>query len=99
MAEDAHERRMWMMMALLALWLAVYGYSIMSLWNAGQMTGGASRFAAFLGWQGAAGILAFAVWGVGRGFPKRTGIRHISSAPLGLALAMALLVLGVGALT
>ena len=99
MADAGHESRLWMMMALLALWLAAYGYSIVYLLNTDPATGSANRFTGFLGWQGAAGIFAFAIWGVGRGFPRNTGIRRISSVPLGIALAMALLVLGVGALS
>ena len=97
MAVDGHERRLWILMGLLALWLAAYGYSIVVLLGADQPADsavqGLSRWAGFLGWQGVAGITAMAIWGVGRGLTKRTGIRRISSVPLGMALALVILVL------
>ena len=97
MAADGHERRLWILMGLLALWLAAYGYSIVVLLDTDRATGsvvqGLSRWTGFLGWQGVAGITAAAIWGVGRGFPKRTGIRRISAVPLGMALALVILVL------
>ena len=97
MAEDGHERRLWLVMGLLALWLAAYGYSIVIILGADPATDGATRspgrWTGFLGWQGVAGITALAIWGVGQGFPKRTGIRRISAAPLGMALALVMLVL------
>lgn len=97
MTEGGHERRLWILMGLLALWLAAYGYSIVVLLGTDPPMDGVARstdrWTVFLGWQGVAGITATAIWGVGRGFPKRTGIRRISAVPLGMALALVILVL------
>ena len=85
-------------MALLALWCAAWAYSIVFLINVEPIgdgfTRGLNRVSGCLGWQGVAGMLAFAVWGVGLGFPKRSGIRRISAVPLGMALALILLLIG-----
>lgn len=99
---QGHERRLWLLMVLLALWLAAYGYSVIFVLSTqvegSGFTRGLGRISGFLGWQGVAGTLAFASWGVGRGFPRRTGIRRISAVPLGMALAVIFLILGAVAL-
>jgi len=86
-------------MAMLALWAAAWGYSfVFALSTVAQgdgFTRGLNRIAGFLGWQGVAGMFAFACWGVGRGFSIGSGIRRISAVPLGLALALVIVVLGV----
>lgn len=86
-------------MLTLALWLVAWGYSVVFVISADPtgdgFTRGLNRISGFLGWQGVAGMLAFAVWGVGLGFPKSSGIRRISAVPLGMALALILLIIGV----
>ena len=85
-------------MVMIALWLAASAYSVAFLINVEPtgdgFTRGLNRVSGFLGWQGVAGMLAFAVWGVGLGFPKGSGIRRISAVPLGMALALILLLIG-----
>ncbi len=87
-----------LLMALLALWLGAYIYSVVVLVAAGPEVEATlpylKRDIGFLGWQGVAGIIAFGCWGVGWSFPKGTGIRRISGLPLGMALAMVLVISG-----
>ena len=92
------DRRVGALMALMALWLAAYGYSVLLL--LGLVAGGATeplpearRSAGFLGWQGIAGMLAFGCWGLGRGFAPGRGIRRVAAVPLLLALALAVVLL------
>ena len=49
-----------------------------------------SGWAAFLGWQGVAGALAFAVFGVSRQWPPEASVRRMAIGPLLLAGAVAL---------
>jgi hypothetical protein len=44
---------------------------------------------AFLGWQMAAAIPAFAAWAVGRHWPRGSEMRRLSGMPLRLAVALA----------
>ncbi len=94
----AAERRTMVLMALMALWLAAYGYSIIHLITTAPIgsgfTRGLNRFTGFLGWQGVAGMLAFGCWGIGWSFPKGSGIRRASAVPLVLALALVLVIIG-----
>ncbi len=83
-----------LLMVLLALWVAAWGYSIFFLTLSPDKDGGITRSVGFLGWQGVAGILAFGCWGIGWSFPKGSGIRRVSAVPL--VMALALLVVGLG---
>jgi hypothetical protein len=89
---------MFLLMVMFALWLAASAYSVVfliSIEPSGDgFTRGMNRVSGFLGWQGVAGMLAFAVWGVGLGFPNGSGIRRTSAVPLGMALALILLLIG-----
>ena len=92
MTEDRQDGRAFLLMVLLAVWLATYAFSVSLLLvdggaGAGPAVGG-GRIFAFLGWQGIAGLIAFASFAVGRGFPKGSGVRRISGVPLGMALAV-----------
>jgi hypothetical protein len=49
---------------------------------------------AFLGWQLAAALPAFAAWAVGRGWPKGSGVRQVARVPLQLALGLAAVIGG-----
>jgi len=94
MAQNRQETRALLLMVLMALWLAAYGYSVyygLRTDPTGDgFTRGLNRVTGFLGWQGVAGILAFACFGVGRSFPKGSDIRRISAVPLGMAVALIL---------
>lgn len=98
MADDKEDTWTLLLMALLALWLAAYGYSIIFALTApaegSGFTRGTNRIAGFLGWQGVAGILAFGCWGLGWSFERGSGIRRISVVPLWMALVVILLIVG-----
>ena len=91
-------RRLWLMI-LGAAWALAWAGSFVAFW-AVEPTGegfvrGMNRVMAFLGWQGVAGMLALALWGVARGWPKRSPVRRWSAVPLGLALLLVAGILGV----
>jgi len=98
MDEQKNQATLLLLMAMLALWVAAWGYSFVFVFftdaQGDGFTRGLNRITGFLGWQGIAGMFAFACWGVGRGFPAKSGIRRISSLPLGLVLALGVVVLG-----
>ncbi|MEE9387564.1 MAG: hypothetical protein V3U96_03055 [Paracoccaceae bacterium] len=92
MGKDSGQAKTLLLMVLLALWLAVYAYSVLFLLNPpGKVIAdgpGLSPMTGFLGWQGVAGMFAFACWGIGWSFPKGAGVRRVSGVPLGLAVAL-----------
>lgn len=93
MAETGDEMRKFVVMALLALWVAAWGYSLVPLFadiTGDGFTRGLNRLKGFLGWQAIAGMIALALWGIGRGLPRRSGARRIIGVPLGMALALLL---------
>lgn len=98
MNERRDETRTLLLMVLLALWLGAWGYSVYYLLTTApegsSFTRGMNRISGFLGWQGVAAMLAFACWGIGWSFPKGTGIRRVSMVPMGMALALILVVAG-----
>ncbi len=82
------------LMGLLAVWMAAYGYSLSWLFSPDPAATGLARFSGFFSWQAVAGTVAFACWGVGWSFPKDSGIRRVSRMPMGLALALLLVLAG-----
>lgn len=86
---------------LLAGWALAYAYSVLeaaTVWNAAAPFDLSLRdrpVLHFLGWQGVAGVLAVAVYGVSRLWPRGAAARQIGSLPLLLAL---LLIAGIAAL-
>ena len=92
MNKNSRETRTLLLMALLALSLAAWGYSVVLLVAAGEA--GPGRMVGFLGWQAVAGMLAFACWAVGWPFAQGTGIRRVSGVPVVMAFALGLVVLG-----
>ena len=96
MAESRDDTRKFIMMVLIALWAAAWGYSLVAVFadpTGDGFSRGLNRVKGFLGWQGIAGMIALALWGVGREFDRNSGLRRISGVPLGMALAL-LLALG-----
>jgi len=94
--EDSQTRQFWLMV-FLAIWVGAFGYSFTFLMiepTGSGFTRGMNRTAGFFGWQGIAAMLAFALWAIGRSFPKRSGVRRISAVPLGMTLALILILLG-----
>lgn len=91
MAQD-NDTRMLLLIGLAALWVLAYGYSF-SVFTLTEPAGdgfvrGMNRVRAFFGWQGVAGMLAIAIWGLGRQWPKGSPARRFSGIPIGLALAL-----------
>lgn len=79
-------------LVLMALWMAACLVAAWAmLFRIAPAVGFGNRETA-LGWLGIAGILAFAIWGIGFGLPKDNGIRRMSPAPLGLCAAIVVLV-------
>ena len=89
-------RRLWLMV-LTALWVMVWGGSFVAFVltePAGEdFVRGFNRVATFLGWQGIAGVLAIAIWGVGRGWRRGSPPRRLSRVPLTLAILLLLAIL------
>ena len=85
-------RRLWVTV-LYASWAIAFGYSFFAFWTTvpegDGFVRGANRVGAYLGWQGIAGMVALALWGVGRGWPKGAPARRLTAVPLGLALLQA----------
>ena len=73
-------RRLWVVI-LFALWALAFGYAFVAFWitppEGDGFTRGSNRVLSYLGWQGIAGMIAVAVWGVGRGWPKGRGARSL----------------------
>lgn len=85
MDDDSDQSRLFLLMVVVAFWAAAAVYSIYFLIfvePAGDgFTRGLNRASGFWGWQGVAWLFALAAWGIGRGFPKASGIRAISRVP------------------
>jgi hypothetical protein len=90
MGEDA--KRL-VLMGLVTLWAVFWGMSVYAFATGeagtGGPGGGSPRMAAFLGWQMAALLPAFAAWAVGRQWPTDSGVRQVARVPLRLSLGLA----------
>jgi hypothetical protein len=90
MEEDA--KRL-VLMGLVALWAVFWGLSVYAFATGeagtGGPGGGSPRMAAFLGWQMAAMLPAFAAWAFGRQWPRDSGVRQVARVPLQLSLGLA----------
>ena len=75
---------------LIAAWVFAFVFSFISYAN-----GGESAVMTFLGWQGICGLLAIAVFGVSRAWPKSTPVRQLSLVPLVLAIVVAVLIFSI----
>jgi hypothetical protein len=89
MGEDA--KRL-VLMGLVALWAVFWGLSVYAFATGeagtGGPRGGSPRMAAFLGWQMAALLPAFAAWAVGRQWPADSGVRQVARVPVRLSLGL-----------
>lgn len=97
MSDGSQDGKSLVLMALLAIWAAAWVFSLVQVFaepTGDGFTRGMNRVTGFLGWQGVAGVVALGLWGLGRGFPKGSGVRRISAVPLGIALALALALVG-----
>lgn len=80
------------LMALLALWAVLWGWSFVAYATTPPadmgFTRGLNRVTAFFGWQLAALLPAYAAWALGRRWPKGSGVRLATRVPLQLGLAL-----------
>jgi len=82
------ERRLWFMV-IGAAWVVAFTLSlVVSLPTDVDRKGFSPDMPAFLGWQGIAALLAFALWAVGRVWPQGSNVRRLSAAPLWLAVLL-----------
>lgn len=96
---DPGDGQRFLLTALMAIWLAAFLYAFVSFATSAP-TGegfvrGANRVMSYLGWQGIAGMIAIAVFPVGRRWPKGSAIRTMASVPLGIAVLHILAIVGV----
>ncbi len=82
-----------MLTVFLAAWVMAYGYSLFGLpaFFAARASVGAldlSQALHFLGWQGIAAVIAFAVNGVSKLWPRGSSARQLGGLPLLLALLL-----------
>ena len=88
-----------MLTVLFAAWFIAFGYSfvafIMTEATGSGFTRGSNRVLQFLGWQGVAGVLSVAIFGVSRHWQRGSGVRVLGVAPLGLALCLVIAIFGV----
>lgn len=91
MSEPSDTSRL-LLTVLYAVWIAAFLLSFYVF----ATSEAASRVVLFLGWQGVAGTVGFAIFGVTRSWPKGSGVRRLGGMPLGLA---ALVALGLGGIS
>ena len=81
-------RRFWLT-AFYAGWVAVFAWSFVAYARAPYegrgFPDGLMKPAVFLGWQGVAGCLAVAVFGISRAWPKGSPVRGMALVPLAVA--------------
>ena len=91
-------RRLWVI-CLFAAWFLTFGYSFVAFWTTpaeGEgFVRGMNRPLVYLGWQGIAGMIAVALWGVGRGWPKGASTRQLTAVPLVLGLLQVAGIIGI----
>lgn len=89
---ERRERPIFLLTLLYSLWLLSFAYSFVRFFTIEPVVveSGSSmeRMMAFLGWQGIALVLAVAVWAMGRGWSRRSGVRRLTLLPIGLAFLL-----------
>lgn len=76
---------------LLAAWVLAFGYAFYGVWYDrlfGGIAGNMGPVTHFVGWQGVASVLAFAVFGVSRDWPKGSGLRVMCAVPMVFAILL-----------
>ena len=88
-----------LLMVLYAAWAICFAYAFVAYARAPYegpgFPDGLNKPAVYLGWQGIAGMLAIAVFALGRAWPKGGAVRSLTAVPLGLAVLHILLIGGV----
>lgn len=98
MADEPSDSRRFGLTLLVAIWAMAFVYAFVAAAMAEPPDGGSlalGRARAYLGWQGLAGLLAIAVLGVGRRWPKGSSVRRLSLVPLAIAIFHAVAIGGV----
>jgi hypothetical protein len=94
MGEDA---RRFVLMGLLTLWAVAWGLSILAfatIPSDEETAWGSARMMAFLGWQLAATLPAFAAWALSRSWPRESGVRAVARIALQLSVGLVAVVGG-----
>lgn len=91
-------RRNWIWL-LLALWITLYAASFIVA-HATAPTGdsflrGMNRLMVFFQYQGLAAVVAVLIWWNGSAFAPRSWSRRLTRAPVGLAVALVLVIVGI----
>lgn len=81
--------RRFLLTAVYAAWAMVFVYAFVAYARAPHDA------TVYLGWQGVAGMLAVAVFGIGLGWPRGTSVRGVTAVPLIVALLHLLAIAGV----
>lgn len=101
--ESVSDGRLFLLMAVYAAWVIVFVYSFVAFARApiegAGFPDGLSRAAVYFGWQGLAGTLAIAVFGIGTGWPKGSAVRRLAALPLVPALLHLLAIAVIAILT
>ena len=90
------EARINLVLGLMALWMGAWLISLWAWILREEPSQGISNLQTALGWQGIAGMIAFAIWAVGFGLPSENGVKRLSAVPLGMsAFVCGLVIFGV----
>ena len=85
---------------LFSVWIMAFAYAFYAYVSTAadpsdEHWHGWQRIEAFLGWQGVAGIIAFAVFAVSRKWPHGAAVRRVGAVPLSLAALLVAAILAV----
>lgn len=93
------DARRLLLMLVYAAWVIVFVYAFIAYDQAPHegpgFPDGLNKPAVYLGWQGIAGMLAIAIFGVGFTWPKGSPVRKLTALPLIVALLHLLAIAGV----
>lgn len=93
------DARRLLLMVMYAAWVIIFVYAFVAYVRAPYegpgFPDGLNKPAVYLGWQGMAGMLAVAVFGVGFGWPRGSAVRKLTALPLVVALLHLLAISGV----
>lgn len=84
---------------LFSAWVLVFLYAFVAYarapYEGAGFPEGLNKPAVYLGWQGIAGMLALAIYGVGRSWSKGKGVRALAAVPIMLATLQVIAILGI----
>lgn len=94
MGDGPSDGRRLLLIVLGAGWLMSFLYAFFAFASVSSDASVATRSEAYLGWQGVAGVMAVAIFGVGLAWERGSPTRKLSIAPLMLAFLQGLSVTG-----